>query len=181
VVPGGAKPTAKFKSRFGTLETTWRPNLNNPAAYGAPRPTVRQPPFQRTSATPGDHATAAQRISNCARHVCRAMTRPCADEKSSHLVTPPSLAASVAACGAGSWFIITLRLGRAFREVKPCSMADTGLSEGHTVSIIRVIMFQLQKLISEVENTVCLEVQSDSFRTRPKKMRISQRFPLDFE
>jgi hypothetical protein len=102
---------------------------------------------------PGDHATAAQRMSN------RAMTRPCAEEQSSsHLVTPPSLAASAAACGAGSWIITMLRLGRVFREVKPCSMADTGLSVGHTVSIVRVIMVQLHKLISEVDYMVCLDV-----------------------
>ena len=51
-----------------------------------------------------------------------------------------------------------LRLGRAFREVKPCIMAGTDVSEGHNVSIIRVILFQLPKLIMEAECVVCLEV-----------------------
>jgi len=40
LLSGGAKSSEKFKSRFGTLVTTWRPNLNNTATYGSPRPTV---------------------------------------------------------------------------------------------------------------------------------------------
>ena len=48
-----------------------------------------------------------------------------------------------------------LRLGRAFLEVKACSMAGTDVSEGHTMSIKRVVIFQLRKLISEVEYVLC--------------------------
>ena len=104
VLPGGTKLAATFMSRFVTPMTTWRiPPQTVPRLTGDPCSTVSAEAL-RSQLT----ARQLRSASRTAQVMFAALWHDRAQMSSRHFSRPPlSPVASLAACGAGSWFIIT--------------------------------------------------------------------------